>query len=835
MSVAPDRMEDLVVQTRVTGIDYIYVHPDQITFDIYFIIEPGSLDDPLPDTAGNTNPIIDPGKVRIYQPDGAAKEIKPVSIKWRTSGGVNFLEINIDAPGDFVLYKVKVDDPRIDPFYNDVYFDFKANCPSDLDCKKSPHECAPEELVDFSVDYLSRDFRSFRQSLLDFASIRYPQWPDRLDADAGVMLTELMSAVADEMAYYQDRVGREAFLETATQRRSQRRHARLVDYPLKDGLASFAWVNAFVVTTGAASITGLINAGTKVFANSESGVRICFEIGKGLKEKYTGIGYRVDSLLNELDPYVWDEDNACLPYGSTEMFIDGHHENTPGPDDGQLVFDDFPAGGVPGKWVVLETRPLNPAQPARAHLVRLIKVTNETDPLYGKKITRISWAQSESTPYELDLSILKVLGNIVPASAGKTVEAYYFCKGENEPSLALLTDLQQIEGLQWAVKRKAANESQVYLLSLPGTTKQLISRIGNLPVYATPEVIVEEMRFTGASWVPAGVVWDYVPSLVGIHSADPEDNCYSLEDGTWSEQVTYRRPAIDIVHRDYVSGAGETVRFGDGEFGRVPTEETVFKVTYRLSNGKEDNVGVHSLTDIEATPGINLKVYNPIAAYNGLDREGRNEILQLAPEAFRAVTYRAVRPEDYAEAATRLPWVQKAGAVFRYTGSWLTAFVTPDPFGKAFLSDDDAVALEKHLDRFRQAGREVHVLDPEYADLDLEVEICAEPYAFPGEVKEQVLIALFGKKGDFPQPGYFSPDRFSFGAPLFRSTLESSIQSVPGVRAVEEILIRRGGWFDWQPFDTFYYDPGPNSIIRIENDRLHPDRGTIKIHIHGGS
>ncbi len=38
------------------------------------------------------------------------------------------------------------------------------------------------------------------------------------------------------------------------------------------------------------------------------------------------------------------------------------------------------------------------------------------------------------------------------------------------------------------------------------------------------------------------------------------------------------------------------------------------------------------------------------------------EIRQLAPEAFRALTYRAVRPEDYAEAAERLDWVQRAAA-----------------------------------------------------------------------------------------------------------------------------------------------------------------------------
>ena len=67
-----------------------------------------------------------------------------------------------------------------------------------------------------------------RRALLDFASLRYPAWDERNTADVGVMLVEAMAALGDEMAYYQDRVAREATLETATQRRSVRRHARLV-------------------------------------------------------------------------------------------------------------------------------------------------------------------------------------------------------------------------------------------------------------------------------------------------------------------------------------------------------------------------------------------------------------------------------------------------------------------------------------------------------------------------------------------------------------------------------------------------------------------------------
>ena len=104
--------------------------------------------------------------------------------------------------------------------------------------------------VDFPVDYQARDFWSMRTALLDFASQRYPRWADRLEADAAVMLVEVMSALGDDLAYHQDRVAREAHLETATQRRSLRRHARLVDYRIHDGLGAATWINVTAKAEG---------------------------------------------------------------------------------------------------------------------------------------------------------------------------------------------------------------------------------------------------------------------------------------------------------------------------------------------------------------------------------------------------------------------------------------------------------------------------------------------------------------------------------------------------------------------------------------------------------
>jgi hypothetical protein len=53
---------------------------------------------------------------------------------------------------------------------------------------------------------------------------------DREADDLAITLSEIMAAASDLIAYYQDRVAGEAYLNTARKRRSIRDHARLVDY-----------------------------------------------------------------------------------------------------------------------------------------------------------------------------------------------------------------------------------------------------------------------------------------------------------------------------------------------------------------------------------------------------------------------------------------------------------------------------------------------------------------------------------------------------------------------------------------------------------------------------
>ena len=858
----PDRLEVLLAQNDLTGIDFVLVHEDQVQIDVFFLKQPSGL----------TNPIVAPqalDKVTIRAPGEP-----PVALTatWQqTPDGRDFLHIVTVAPGGFGPYWLRIDDARIDPLFNDVEFSFKAACPRDVDCAPPPHECPPEPRVDFPVDYLARDFFSLRGALLEFAAQRYPEWQDRLEADVGVMLAEVMSAVGDEFAYTQDRVARESALETATQRRSVRRLARLVDYELHDGHGARTWLDVTAAAAGslpagtpvqavpdalATVVSALVSPVTPDGPNPDGApLPVTFEVGRGLADMDRPGGpvqFGIHPARNALTPHLWDASQACLPVGATELYLAGHHQ-------ADLPLDDAPSGRPPGRFVLLRTDPLDRSLPARRWIVRLIEVEDTTDPLVadpltGNNVTRIAWEDAQALPFELDQTSLTVRGNLVPATAGRTVVRRFSVGPSDfealEPPVG--GDPATFAPVPPAVERSGPNGSIAYLYSLLDPEREGLVWLGARkadPRTARPELRLAEAtlstppsppKWNGSQWDEHDR-WDWRRALLGVDSSQPEDRHFTLDDGVWTRVVGFRRGPGELVHRDYALGGGVTVRFGDGEFGAVPdptsSPGTVFEATYRLGNGSRGNVGPDSLVVFDkATLGALVnEITNPLPAAGGVDPEPLDDVRRFAPDAFRAVTFRAVRPEDYAEAAERLDWVQRAGASFRWTGSWLTAFTTPDPRGAAMLSPALRTELEEQLDRFRQAGRESHVLDPVYADIDLEIDVCIETSSYGGEVIPQVLTALLGKRGPAPRRGFFDPDNFTFGDALERSRLEAVIQSVPGVRAVEEMRIRRRGFFNWRPFDQLFYPVAADEVIRLQNDAEHPERGTLRVFPKGGA
>ena len=257
---------------------------------------------------------------------------------------------------------------------------------------------------------------------------------------------------------------------------------------------------------------------------------------------------------------------------------------------------------------------------------------------------------------------------------------------------------------------------------------------------------------------------------------------------------------------------------------------TGFKANYRIGGGLATNVAADTITQIGTQwSGQVVAVTNPLAATGGLDAETSLSVSRLAPQAFRAVPERAVLPADYAAAAETLPWVLRAGTAFRWTGSWLTVFTTPDPLNSQQITVPQRTGLIDLLNRYRMAGYESYVPSPQYVSLDLVVGVCALSTAFRGDVEAALLTSL----GSGPT-GFFNPNNFTFGQPLQLSNLEAAMQQTYGVAGVTCVRYRMRGRTTGFVRMEDTVSVGHDEIIRCDNDPSVPEHGTLQVLVEGG-
>lgn len=107
------------------------------------------------------------------------------------------------------------------------------------------------------IDYVTKDFDGFREGMLALIPQLLPSWSDRTESDFGVVLIELFAYAADILSYYQDRVANEAYLSTATQRRSVAELLRLIGYQIDPGLAARAILHLTATADGSISTNAL--------------------------------------------------------------------------------------------------------------------------------------------------------------------------------------------------------------------------------------------------------------------------------------------------------------------------------------------------------------------------------------------------------------------------------------------------------------------------------------------------------------------------------------------------------------------------------------------------
>ena len=794
MASAPkNRIEKLLASSSLNGIDFIEVaSTDQRTLRVHFLNH-------VDLTGSVSNPQIRGGEaVRTV-------DVKPIddAADWSVDAeGRRILALTTVAAGDFSLYTLSLQSKKLDRFFSESVFSFKATCPSDLDCKSPAQPCPPLAGNPPPIDYLAKDFLSFRKALLDFSTLRYPEWQKSSEADFGMMFLEALAGLADDLSYVQDRIAAEAALDTATQRRSIVRLARLVDYEPRPAVSATVWLQFKV------NATMSLPAGFQVSGLGAGGQNVIFEIGKGLADH---TDYPVSPQWNgPIDPYCWDdrdENQRCLKCGSTEMWVVGQGF-------------EFRSGQV----LLIDTEAPVPADPPVRELVHITSSDEELDSLFPDifsnptLVTHIVWDAKEALKYDHDLSRTTLAGNLIQATQGKRCSE----------SFAIDTPPANNPHMPLALVRTGANSTPdsptpMYLYTL--SNNPLVWVAADAKSLLPPEI---ELIETPPADPPFS--WTWRRSLL---DAEQFEAAFTLDRSSFVPVV--RNLDGTTSSYDYDGESGDTIRFGDGVFGAIPERGAVFQVTYRVGDGAEGNMAADSITgfDRAAAPMV-ASVTNPIAAAGGADQEPTETVRRLAPQAFRAVQFRAVRPDDYVATAQTLEWVERAGTVFRWTGSWLTVFTTADPKGSEQITVDEQLELIQLLNRRRLAGYESYAPAPHYISLDLDVYVCAQPDEFRGDVKSAVLLALSAVKNPDGATGFFHPDNFTFGKPLDFSALEAAIQKVYGVAGVRSIKYRRRGMSPNYVEMLDEVPVGTNDIIRVDNDPNRPECGSLRVYVDGG-
>ena len=241
-----DRRRESVRAAKLHGLDYLEVGEDRRTLRVHFL---GKVSQDLKvELEANQRHVRIEGGQRV-----SGVEVRRVEVERHEEQDMgDYMTVRLDRKGDFSRYVLRVvdleegrptDKPMagFDARFSSVEFTFEVDSPGGIDCKMD-EDCPPPVYEEPEIDYLAKDYASFRQLVLDRLALIMPDWQERHAPDVGVALVELLAYVGDHLSYYQDAVATEAYLDTARQRVSVRRHARLIDYRLHEGCNARAWV-----------------------------------------------------------------------------------------------------------------------------------------------------------------------------------------------------------------------------------------------------------------------------------------------------------------------------------------------------------------------------------------------------------------------------------------------------------------------------------------------------------------------------------------------------------------------------------------------------------------
>ncbi len=738
------------------------------------------------------------------------------------------LTLTVEPIGDYSTYRLGVDliaYPNFDPVFAEIPFKFRPGC-FNTNCAPEwePGEQRKPAPV---IDYLAKDYDSFRHTMMAAMMERVPGWDASSEADLDQVLIDLFSAAADELSDYQDRVMNEAYLSTARKRVSLARHARLMDYHIHQGNQASAWV-ALEFTMAPAPVANQrlwLKSKYKFWAGGDDVDDPSSVVFIARDEQF------VHPLANRFGLYTWSDTAPALEAGSTsaDLSIMG----TPADQATAERIRDLVRDRTLARLLIQER--LNPAtgtvngrDPNKRQLLNLIPGATGAqaaaavfDPLTGEWLVRVHWREEDrlqsnycftvECPQRVE-NVSLFHGNLVRVFHGRPTDSPIVFK-EPDAVLAPANEFHY-ELTNWGtVCRLPKTQSPLAYRSTPPG--------GDIPPLSTLSVTV----------APGGAdPWDEVPSLIHSDASDENGDHFVVETDETGLSL---------------------IRFGNGTNGMKLPEGAVVSCDFQFGDGLDGNIGLDKLVNFDenAQPLISqvgagskaelpagqatvINSWNPFDVVDGRAPEPAAEIIRRVPEAYRARQLRAVTLHDYVNRAQEVAGVSRAAASYAWTGSWRTVRLTIDPAGTTILGDDLRRDVARYLEAVRLIGEDLEIRPPLFVPLEIRVAVCAASDYWPEDLRfilEQEFSSGFTPDG---RMGFFHPDLWTFGQPLHASQISGRIQQVEGVEHVISITLKR--WNETTPPAQKIVLTRHNEIIEVVGDPDHLELGFIFFDVRGG-
>ena len=257
--------------------------------------------------------------------------------------------------------------------------------------------------------------------------------------------------------------------------------------------------------------------------------------------------------------------------------------------------------------------------------------------------------------------------------------------------------------------------------------------------------------------------------------------------------------------------------------GAIPKQDSTLFIKYRIGGGKESNLGVGVINNIEnidfSINGPNqvvndqvlqsLVVTNITPAVGGSDQPVLEELRGMIAYNFAAQN-RAVTLNDYKSMIETMPSTFGAPAkvnVMEEDNKVRIKLLSYDENGN--LTDVVSNTLKQnivsYLSEFRMINDYIDIVSGEVIDLGLQIDILLDKNQNQTEVLREVISST---------TSYFSIDKRKMGDPLFVGELMKEVNNVPGVVNVIEVRLfnKVGGEYSSSQVSQSYKDPVTKEI-----------------------